>query len=362
MSAPDGPDSAASVGCPHCGASPGVSSQFCPSCGGPLFCPVGHAVLDAGQRFCLTCGVPLAGERPAVEIQRRNWRAPVIAGVAALALAVAGGCLIFAGGDDEGSKQASPRGVTTPAGRAASPAPAGSAAAAASSPSTAAAAGAMTVAPTAAAGTATTTATALPQPTATPPAPPTSTPVPATVPPTPAPAPAIRSVPVANATVSSGLAPGVVYDTATVRVQIDPARTLWVAWNNTPGVSMQRPERPGAALLGPGGYGTDDHIEVTVRAPGGATATVVLDRNDAFGRSTGPQNVIFGTAAAAPDVFRISPPFATPPNEVFIFDEGGTHNGLFTGAGEYEFTFKFINAYTGDGGHAAIYLLVFATP
>ena len=363
MSGPEGPGGPGAVPCPHCGAGQDGRNQFCPQCGGPVLCPAGHPVLDAGQRFCLVCGVPLDGQKELAGSRERNWRPLVLAGIAGAAVLALAGCFVFGRHDDEGSTRASTARTTATPTKAGSLQPSGSPGTANTTPT--AAASAATVVPTLAgqgAVPAATTAPAFPQPTATPPPPPAAspTPVPATVPPTPV--PAVRSVPVANAMTSAGLAPGAVYDTATVRIQIDPAKTSWVAWNNTPGVSVQRPERPGAVLFGPGGYGTDDHIELTVRAPGGATSTAILDRNDAFGRSSGPQNVIFGTAAAAPDVFRISPPFATPPSEVLIFDEGGTHNAVFTSAGEYEFTFKFINAFTGDGGHAAIYLLVFGTP
>jgi hypothetical protein len=176
-----------------------------------------------------------------------------------------------------------------------------------------------------------------------------------------APEPELRAEKVLSArTVASGLQPGEEYDSGSITVRIDPGTTAWVAWNNAAEPSLQRAERPGEALLGPGGFGTDDYIEVTVTNPDGEKLTVVLDRNDALGRSSGPQNVIFGAAGAAPGVVRISPPFANPPNQVTIFDEGGTHNEIFDRTGNYTFDFRFVNAYTNSGAHQDIYLLIAA--
>lgn len=191
---------------------------------------------------------------------------------------------------------------------------------------------------------------------------PTATSVPPSPTPVPPAVPAVRSVLVAGTRLEPSLKPGDIYDTATVQVPVDPSRAIWIAWNNAPTVSLERPERPGVTLLGPGGFGTDDRIELTVTSPDGKSTTAALDQNDAWGRSSGPQNVIFGTAAAAPDAFRISPAFATPPNEPAFFNEGGTHNSVFTVAGTYTFTFAFVNSYSNSGGHSAVYLLIYENP
>lgn len=174
--------------------------------------------------------------------------------------------------------------------------------------------------------------------------------------------PAIKAVFVVAAKNATGLTQGQSYSSASITATIDPAKTRWVAWNNVSSLALTRPERPGAALLGPGGFGTDDYIDVTVTNPRGEKLTIALDKNDSVGRSSGPQNVIFGTAADAPDVYRQSPSFASPPGEVSIFNEGGTHNAIFTVAGEYRFDFSFINGFTATGGHQDVYLLVFASP
>lgn len=347
--------------CPACGTVAEGPEAACRSCGQVLHCSNGHTAGEAGQKFCRTCGERLVtAPAPAQARRLPAWFLPAAAaGVVVVVAAIA--WLALAGGSDDEDRAIAPlAGVPTQA-RSGAASPGASSATTSASPAT-------TTAPAGASATPAGAVTAA-VPSATVTNPPTPTPTPTNRPPTiaptstPLPAPALRAVPLAaSKVVSSGLAPGATYDTATIRVQIDPFRTLWVAWNNTEQLVVQRAERPGALLLGPGGFGTDDQIEVTVRAPGGTQFTATLDRNDAFGRSSGPQNVLFGTAADAPDVFRISPTFASPPSEVFIFDEGGTHNSVFTAAGEYEFTFRFINGFTDAGGHSAVYLLVFARP
>jgi len=156
----------------------------------------------------------------------------------------------------------------------------------------------------------------------------------------------------------SGQQANVEYDKASISLFIDPARTNWIAWNNLPGVSLTRKTRPGEVFLGPGGFGTDDYIAVTVTNPDGQSLTIELDHNDPYGRSKGPQNVIYGNAEAAPDVFRQNPNFADPPGKEFFLDEEGSHNSIFTSAGNYEFHFSFRNKFTSSVGHPDIYLLV----
>jgi hypothetical protein len=156
----------------------------------------------------------------------------------------------------------------------------------------------------------------------------------------------------------SGEWTGVEYDAASISLVIDPATTEWIAWNNTPGVSLGRETRPGQAFLGPGGFGTDDYIDLTIVNPAGEVLTVKLDHNDPYGRWEGPQNVIFGSAAASPDVFRQYPAFADPPSKEFFIDESGSHNAIFTSAGEYEFRFSFRNRFTTSASHPDIYILV----
>ncbi len=138
------------------------------------------------------------------------------------------------------------------------------------------------------------------------------------------------------------------YDSAVVSVTLDPAKINWIAWNNTPHVEKTDPSRPGEFFLFGGGIGTDDYIMLTVVAPSGASQTINIDQNNAWGGSFGTQNVIFGSASDAPDVFRNSPG---------ILDEGGSHNAIFTETGSYTFQFSFRNVW-GPGAHGNIYLLI----
>jgi hypothetical protein len=145
------------------------------------------------------------------------------------------------------------------------------------------------------------------------------------------------------------------YDRQTVRLHVDPSRTRWIAWNDQPAVVATSPSRPGQHLLGPGGFGVDDFIELTVTAPDGRSRTARLDANDAFGVSSGPQNVIFGRAGAAPAVLRRS-----PAGQERIFEEGGALTDLFALPGSYAFTFAFRDETRGRGpyAHGRIWLLV----
>jgi hypothetical protein len=91
-----------------------------------------------------------------------------------------------------------------------------------------------------------------------------------------------------------------------------------------------------------------------------------MDYNNASAVSSGPQAVIFGTAAAAPDVARWGAPWSpssypyTQSNPI-VFDEGGAFNSLFTTAGTYTFSFLGGNTGASTVSHPNMYLLVDAT-
>ena len=137
------------------------------------------------------------------------------------------------------------------------------------------------------------------------------------------------------------------YDTASVTVSINPALTSWIAWNDN--TSVVYSGGGCTNCLGPGGFGTDDFISLTVTNPVSTVLTGTLDWNDASGNSSGPQNVIFGTANDAPDVYRSS----TGP-----INEGGAFNSIFTVAGDYTFKFDFYNDHSYNFSHGNVYLLV----
>jgi len=150
------------------------------------------------------------------------------------------------------------------------------------------------------------------------------------------------------------------YDTASITLSLDPSRTNWVAWNNTPTVSSVNPScgageaYAGFCLVG----AMDDYMRITVTNPGGTSLTHTFDRNNTsngplFDDANNNQNVIFGTADAAPDARRNN--FSATN---FFFDEAGAHNSIFTGLGDYTFNFAFIDEFAGGASHGNIYLLV----
>lgn len=146
----------------------------------------------------------------------------------------------------------------------------------------------------------------------------------------------------------AGAGPG--FANATVDVFVDPAVTDWIAWHD----QTLPTDVGGQDFVGSYTWiAVDDYLNLTVTNPSGASLTVQMDYNDAFGTSTGPQAVIFGTAADAPNVERwnLSQVHKT-------FDEPGAFNGLFTSAGNYTFSFSFYNIWTRNYGMPDVYLLV----
>jgi hypothetical protein len=146
------------------------------------------------------------------------------------------------------------------------------------------------------------------------------------------------------------------YDTASISVYIDPATTNWIAWNNASSLVIPYAGCTSGFCLGPGAYGTDDQIELKVTNPGGSSLTATIDVNDGIGVSSGIQNVIYGTAATAPDALRYASIFAT--STLVVFNDSGSHNAIFTTAGTYTFDFAWQNIATSGGSHQETWLLV----
>jgi hypothetical protein len=151
------------------------------------------------------------------------------------------------------------------------------------------------------------------------------------------------------------------YQTLTVRAHIEPEWISWIAWNDRRDVSLVVASRPNQKLLGPGGFGTDDYIDLTVTDPLGRSMTVKMDQNDKYGASYGPQNLILGSRANAPAAYRKIPFGPTAGQELF-FDQDGAFNSLFTKAGQYTFTFAFRDNEGGRTGygHTSIFLIIAA--
>jgi hypothetical protein len=149
---------------------------------------------------------------------------------------------------------------------------------------------------------------------------------------------------------------GAQYDFASATMNLDPAQTNWIAWADF--WSEQTTPEPflysGGTFVGSHGFGTDDYIQLTITNPSGTSASVTMDQNDGMARSFGPQMIIFGAAADAPDVRR-TPLYGS----TTYIDEFGAFNasGIFTGSGQYTFDFSFRNTYGSTAGHPYIYLL-----
>lgn len=141
------------------------------------------------------------------------------------------------------------------------------------------------------------------------------------------------------------------YDSASTSMFLDPAETLWVAWNSFPDVRITDPNYGDQHFLGNGGFGTDDYFNLTVTNPTGQSLTYRMDYNNFSGISSGQQNVIFGDASDAPDAYRSF-------SYVQIFDEGGIYDSIFNVAGDYTFSFIFLDHQQGgSAAHDAIWLL-----
>ncbi len=144
------------------------------------------------------------------------------------------------------------------------------------------------------------------------------------------------------------------YETATVTVDIDPANTTWIAWNNIPEPQMALTGHEGKVFFGQGRVVFGGHIIVTVTNPDNETLSAMLDYNNDDGISSGVQNVIYGEAATTPDAYRYN--LEEGPKGGRIFDESGPLNSIFTVAGTYSFKFSFQND-GGEGSHPNTYLL-----
>lgn len=141
------------------------------------------------------------------------------------------------------------------------------------------------------------------------------------------------------------------YDTKSVTVAIDPSMTNWIAWNDLP--TADRVSGSYTGCLGPGGFGTDDFLIITVTDPGGTSTPVQFDWNAENGASSGPQNMIFGVAPDTPPVIRSNPG---------VLIESGAMNFVFTTDGDYTFKFDFYNDHSYNYSHGDIYLLADIIP
>lgn len=151
------------------------------------------------------------------------------------------------------------------------------------------------------------------------------------------------------------------YDSATVTVYVDPATTLWIAWNDSDTVRDIGARTSGCSLgeawaghcFGPFFGSTNDAVDITVVNPQSTAQTIRYDNNSTFNVPTDQQSVIYGNANDAPDSLRND--FN---DTLYILDEAGAHNGVFTTAGFYDFTFSWVDVYGPVRGHPDTWLLM----
>ena len=146
------------------------------------------------------------------------------------------------------------------------------------------------------------------------------------------------------------------FATASTSFFVDPSTTDWIAWNRFPDRRAVSDSRPGELFFGTYQTEVDDYFNLKITNPLGQSLTLAMDQNDAIGNPVGLQSVIFGTAAASPDVARGSN-VGTPS----IFDEAGGFNSIFTVPGNYKFDFSFQNI-GGPAHYPDVYLLTHSIP
>lgn len=149
------------------------------------------------------------------------------------------------------------------------------------------------------------------------------------------------------------------WSTSTITLTLDPAQLQWLGWSQQETLKAYDGNvnsRTGEGVIV---GGIDDSLDVTVTNPDGASLTVRFNDNTAFGNTVTsvPQNIFYGTEAAAPDAFSVSPAYGSPPSQEALLDEAGPFNSLFTGAGNYSFRFDFINVYTSAASRPNVYIL-----
>jgi hypothetical protein len=146
------------------------------------------------------------------------------------------------------------------------------------------------------------------------------------------------------------------FATASTTFFVDPANTDWLAWNRFPDRRSVSDASPGQLFVGTRTPEVDDYFNLKITNPLGQSLTLAMDKNDVVGNPTGLQAMIYGTAAAAPDVVRGNND-ATPT----YLNEAGGFNSIFTVAGNYQFDFSFQNI-GGLAGYPDVYLLVHTIP
>jgi len=178
----------------------------------------------------------------------------------------------------------------------------------------------------------------------------------------------------------SGLPENTLYGSpVTWSLNVDPAATNWIAWNDRPSTyPIGGKEYVG---MGDSWIGIDDYFILTVQNPVGDTKSVIMDYNYFLANSVGTQAILFGQADAAPDVHRFyygsgynlrAPWTGDPSNPIpglqwdgvvgeswhhTYFDEDGAFNDLFTVSGRYDFSMTYGNSGNVMANHPDMYIL-----
>jgi len=143
------------------------------------------------------------------------------------------------------------------------------------------------------------------------------------------------------------------FNTGSVSINIDPAKTNWIAWHNqtTPYVRASDMKE----FVGEYSWlGVNDYFMMDITAPNSSSGQYRMDDNGGYGDPIGQQAVIYGLDPnIIPDVERWN--FG---QTHYTLNEAGIANSLFTVAGTYSFSFNFYNTYGGEWSMPDFYVLV----
>ena len=159
---------------------------------------------------------------------------------------------------------------------------------------------------------------------------------------------------------TSSAPPGSIYDTASLNVFIDPGNTSWMALSIGTALRSDLPNLSGIPTIQ--STQMDDAIYLTASLGGITSSTILLDDNDAYGRSVGNQAVFYGSFNSVGSF--CNGLFSNPPVAGYC---ARPETGLLTtffdtyGAGTYTLSLSFLNRYTYNAGHSNVFLLRDAT-
>ena len=156
-----------------------------------------------------------------------------------------------------------------------------------------------------------------------------------------------------------------VYETKTVIVNIDPSVTNWIALSYQDNLydmpTGDNGNIPPDGVPDLAQVTVDDYVMVTVSKDGtNASATIVLDDNDASNCKIGNQAVISGSYPSVRAVNCVDWSKNPPVTHTDTFTEYGELTDFFANNGKGDYTFKldFVNKFTGAAAHMSVWLLM----